>query len=151
MKQAVQRVAERRDSQHQSGSFTFWFRRPHARRQVGAWMLNQGDGEAAFLTSARDAPRIGETLELTELCKTSPTTPEPVPQELAYLPKFGRVVRLDRPQGVTRRVAIQFDQSLPARPSMPETRRPLPSAPSDGTRPPGSPRVVILPARQSMI
>jgi hypothetical protein len=109
MKQATQRVAERRTVEQQAGSFTFWFRRPQATKQVGAWMLAQSASEAAFLTAARDAPRIGEQLELTDLGTTSLTIPQAPPQHSPHLPKFGRVVRLDKPQGVTRRVAIQFE------------------------------------------
>jgi hypothetical protein len=110
MKQPSQRLAHRQTEHLQTGSFTFWYRRPNAARQVGAWMLDQDADEAAFLTATRDAPRVGERLELTELCQSNLAVPRPLPERLSQLPRFGRVVRLDEPEGVTRRVAIRFEQ-----------------------------------------
>jgi hypothetical protein len=110
MRQPTQRLAERRTPGRESGSFTFWFRRPNSGRHIGAWMLNHNESGAAFLTAARDAPRVGEKLELTELRQFSLANPEPVPPSAARIPQFGRVVRLDDAEGVIQRVAIRFER-----------------------------------------
>jgi len=110
--QPTQRLAQRRAARPGPGSFTFWFRRPDSTRPIGAWMLNHDQQEAAFLTTAGDAPRIGEKLELTGLGLGRAATPEPIPPELVPLPRFGRVIRLDESRGVTRRVAIRFEPQL---------------------------------------
>jgi hypothetical protein len=126
MKPSTQRLAQRRSDDHQTGTFTFWFRRPHAAKAVGAWMLDQSNEEAAFLTTAGDAPRVGEQLELTAACESGFRSTEYPHGPGSRLPRFGRVVRLDDPQGVTQRVAIRFEaqpwppqaeasESLPAR------------------------------------
>ena len=79
-------------------------------------MLDQSGEEASFLTSAGDAPRLGEELELTGPCDAYPGGTEEQRGPNPHLPRFGRVVRLDDPQGTTRRVAIRFEGQLqPAR------------------------------------
>ena len=107
--QPPQRLAQRRDNTQAGGTFTFWYRRPRAAKQVGAWMLNSGAKEAAFLTTAGDAPAVGERLELTGPDRTGRTTAGRSRESEPHLPRFGRVVRLDTPQGITRRVAIRFE------------------------------------------
>ncbi len=105
MTQPPQRLARRRTNVEELGSFTFSYRRPHSVGQVSAWMLDRSAEQAAFLTSARDAPEVGEHLEL--------AATEPIGLETAdrpLLPRFGQVVRLDA-QGTTRRVAIRFEPS----------------------------------------
>jgi len=70
-------------------------------------MLHQSEEEAAFLTAAGDAPRVGEQLELTALYEA-----EDLRRPSSQLPRFGRVVQLHDPQGTTRRVAIRFEGRL---------------------------------------
>ena len=109
MRQPIQRLAQRRTAARQTGTYTFWYRRPHATGQVSAWMLSQSAEEAAFLTTAGNAPRLGEQLELAQPHKAQALA-DGAPQEPdRHLPKYARVVRLGEPQGVTRRVAIRFD------------------------------------------
>jgi hypothetical protein len=110
MTQAAQRLAHRRTETQQSGAFTFWFRRPYTARHIGAWMLDRDADEAAFITTAGDAPSVGEQLELSEPYLANPRDGQQHREPIAQLPKFGRVVRLDDPQGDTRRVAIRFEQ-----------------------------------------
>jgi hypothetical protein len=109
MRQSAQRLAERRSEAQQTGTFTFWFRRPQSAKPAGAWMLAQSREEAAFLTAAHDAPRVGEQLELSESCEANRAVRAVPRGSASHLPRFGRVVCLDDPQGVTRRVAIRFD------------------------------------------
>ena len=75
-----------------------------------AWMLDRDANEAAFITSAGDAPSVGEQLELSEPYLANASTGRQAGERIAQLPKFGRVVRLDDPQGDTRRVAIRFER-----------------------------------------
>ena len=72
-------------------------------------MLDRRGEEAAFLTTASDAPRVGERLELAESETVGLTKRESARETGTYLPRFGRVVRLDDLQGATRRVAIRFE------------------------------------------
>lgn len=72
-------------------------------------MLDQTREEAAFLTTAGDAPRVGEQLELTGSKEVNVASAEDQREPSPNLPRLGRVVRLDDPQGVTRRVAIRFE------------------------------------------
>jgi hypothetical protein len=111
MTQPTQRLAQRRRNTLESGTCTFWYRRPHAVEPVSAWMLNRSAEEAAFLTSAGDAPRVGERLELAEVDRGAQHEPGSASGAGPHLPRFGRVVRLDEPQGTTRRVAIRFEPS----------------------------------------
>lgn len=104
MTQPPQRLAERRIDGDEPGTFTFSYRRPNSAAPVSAWMLDRNAEQAAFLTSAGDAPEVGEHVEL---AATDP--PDPKPARRGVLPRFGRVVRLDAPQGATRRVSIRFE------------------------------------------
>ena len=72
-------------------------------------MLNRSTEEAAFLTNSGDAPRVGERLELAEADRSGLTGSGSATGGGPHLPKFGRVIRLDDPQGTTRRVAIRFE------------------------------------------
>jgi hypothetical protein len=72
-------------------------------------MLDQDAEQAAFLTNAGEAPRVGEQLELTNPSTAHVAADGAPGGHAANLPRYGRVVRLDDPQGVTRRVAIQFE------------------------------------------
>ncbi len=79
-------------------------------------MLDQSGEEASFLTTAGDAPHLGEQLELTASCDANRRGTNDRCGPNKHLPRFGRVVRLDDPQGATRRVAIRFEGQLqPAR------------------------------------
>ena len=108
MMQPVQRYAERRIPKTPDGTFTFWFKRPKTGDQAGAWMLARVGDEAAFITAERNAPRVGERLELTP---PDDTGVSPEPQRSVSLPRFGRVVKLYAPQGATRRVGIRFEDA----------------------------------------
>jgi hypothetical protein len=72
-------------------------------------MLDRDGLEGAFLTTTGEAPSLGEQLELSEPYMADPADAEPQRDSDARLPRFGRVVRLDDPQGATCRVAIRFD------------------------------------------
>lgn len=109
MRQPSRRLAERRIEERCGGTFTFWFRRPNATGHVGAWMLNQNTREAAFLTSAADAPGLGEQLELRQSLEAEVAALEHSRRPRFRLPRLGRVVRLGDPQGATLRVAIRFE------------------------------------------
>lgn len=110
MRQPTQRLAQRRSDAQAAGAFTFWFRRPHTAKHIGAWMLTRGAEEAAFLTIVGEAPRLGEQLELTGSDNAGLSVTEPPSGSGARLPRFGRVVGLDDPEGMTRRVAIRFEK-----------------------------------------
>ena len=129
MTQPPQRLAHRRAHTLESGSFTFWYRRPHGTRPVSAWMLDRGAEEAAFLTTAGDAPRLGERLELAESEAVGPTRRDCPSETGPHLPRFGCVVRLDDLQGTTRRVAIRFEP--PPRSSPPQDRPVVAGHPRD--------------------
>lgn len=78
-------------------------------------MLDRDADHAAFITTAGDAPSVGEQLELSEPYLANPCDRQEEREPIAQLPRFGRVVRLDDPQGDTRRVAIRFErQAQPA-------------------------------------
>jgi hypothetical protein len=110
MSQVAQQIVERRADTRWMATFTFWFRRPQATRRAGAWMLNQGPSGAAFLAAASDAPRVGEQLELSHADPFCAATGEQPREEPDSLPRSARVVRLDKPQGITQRVAVQYEQ-----------------------------------------
>ena len=112
MRQPSRQLAERRIEERCPGTFTFWFRRPNATHHVGAWMLNQNASEGAFLTSAADAPGVGEQLELRQSLEAEVAALEHSQRPRFRLPRLGRVVRLDDPQGATLRVAIRFEGEL---------------------------------------
>jgi hypothetical protein len=99
--QPTYRTIKRRTKSSDDGAFSFWFRRPYADQHVGAWMLSKSEASASFLTSADHAPKVGETLELTEPCDSSDAS--------APIPKVGRVVGLDNSHGGAQRVDISFD------------------------------------------
>lgn len=84
-------------------------------------MLDRSGEEAAFLTSASDAPRVGERLELAQSETVGPSERDCACEAHSHLPRFGRVVRLDELQGATRRVAIRFEP--PSRSSPLKTSR----------------------------
>jgi hypothetical protein len=109
MPQPLQRLAQPRTNVDELATFTFSYRRPHSPTQVSAWMLNRSADEAAFLTTAGDAPKVGERLELTEVAVADTVAADESPAEESHLPQFGRVVRLEGLQGTTRRVAIRFE------------------------------------------
>ena len=73
-------------------------------------MLSQNGDEGAFLTASRSAPRVGERLELSDPGDADQTIPQQSPGCSLGLPRFGRVVRLDRVEGSTQRVAIRFEK-----------------------------------------
>lgn len=99
--QPIYRTIKRRSKSSEDGAFTFWFRRPYADQHVGAWMLSKSDGAASFLTSSVHAPKLGETLELTEPCDSADSA--------RSIPKVGRVVKLDSSHGGAQRVDVRFD------------------------------------------
>jgi hypothetical protein len=103
-------MAQRRTAPTDAGTFTFWFRRPNAPAPVSAWMLKKEEEEAAFLTTASEAPKVGERLELSEQELLSRRVRGIADQGNPHMPRFGRVIRLDDTQGTTRRVAIRFEQ-----------------------------------------
>jgi hypothetical protein len=72
-------------------------------------MLDRSEEEAAFLTTASDAPCVGERLELAESETAGRAKRDSARETAIRLPRFGRVVRLDDLQGATRRVAIRFE------------------------------------------
>lgn len=75
-------------------------------------MLKAEAGEAAFITSTLDAPLIGERVEICEEQANGFGAASAASSRGPHMPRFGRVIRLDEPQGTTRRVAIRFE--LPA-------------------------------------
>lgn len=109
MTRPSQRLAQRRTEGQQTGAFTFWFRRPHAVKHAGAWMLNQSAREAAFLTAAFNAPRVGERLELSEPESADLAVSDRPSDHAGHPSRFGRVVQLCDSPGTTRRVTIQFE------------------------------------------
>lgn len=60
---------------------------------------------AAFLTSASEAPEIGERVELIEM----PTRDRMVREGAGPLPRYARVLRHDEQMGLTRRIAVKFE------------------------------------------
>ncbi len=102
----TQRTAQRKTDSNRSEAFTFWFRRRYADKHVGAWMLRQNEREAQFLTSVSEAPRVGETLELTEPVADGE---HPETRPAVRLPRWGRVLWLEQGAGRTRRVGIRFE------------------------------------------
>jgi hypothetical protein len=109
MTQPRQRLAQRRTNVEELGTFTFSYRRVHTARQVSAWMLNRSTHEAAFLTTAGDAPAVGERLELAAAEGGGLVAANRTQVGGSQRPRFGRVVRLGELQGTTRRVAIRFE------------------------------------------
>ncbi len=99
----AQRTVNRLSADRRNQAFTFWYRRQYGDRHVGAWMLERDEHQARFITSAEQAPRVGETLELTE-----PVDAAAAGSPTAHLPRYGRVIGLDN-LGQTRRVAIRFE------------------------------------------
>jgi hypothetical protein len=68
-------------------------------------MLDVSTRGAAFLTAAPESPPVGARIELLEM-----QTPDRVVREGAGpLPRFARVLRHDEANGVTQRVAVQFE------------------------------------------
>lgn len=103
-------MAQRRTAPTEAGTFTFWFRRPNKPTPVSAWMLKKESEEAAFITTAAEAPAVGERLELSEQDLVARRTLGGADGSNPHMPRFGRVIRLDDPQGTTRRVAIRFER-----------------------------------------
>ena len=109
MTQPLQRLAHRRTNVEELGTFTFSYRRVHTATQVSAWMLDRSAHEAAFLTTAGDAPKVGERLELTQTDSIGLVAADRSQEGGPDLPRFGRVVRLEDLSGTNRRVAIRFE------------------------------------------
>ncbi len=108
----TQRTAHRKTNSNRSEAFTFWFRRRYGDKHVGAWMLRRDEQGAQFLTSVTEAPRVGETLELTEPVAVAE---RPGDQPELRLPRWGRVLWLEQAAGRTRRVGIRFEHPPQAR------------------------------------
>ena len=72
-------------------------------------MLDRDTSEAAFLAPAHEAPAVGEQIELIETCKPDPAIADPSAPSYTRLPRFCRVVRIETAKGVTRRVAVRFE------------------------------------------
>jgi hypothetical protein len=106
-------------------------------------MLNVSRRGAAFLAPAEDAPTVGQRLRLTEMFSTDRV----VREGGTRLPPFARVLRVEGTEGVTRRVAVQFeaDKSVPldtrktgrfvVTRSEPQLPPPPPPGASSGTEP----------------
>ena len=77
-------------------------------------MLKREEEEAAFITTASEAPKVGERLELSEQDLFTLRPGSIAGMDNPHMPRFGRVVRLDDPQGSTRRVAIRFEPEIEA-------------------------------------
>ena len=111
MSQAPRPIPERRRECRRPTAFAFWFeRRPRAERASG-WMLESAASSASFLTAASAAPALGARLQLVEMFSRDRLVREDGPE----LPRFARVVRVEEPDGATRRVAVRFEAESPAR------------------------------------
>ncbi len=111
MQQSRTPTRERRRQPRSPKAFAFWVRPVTTGRRIGAWMLNTSEGGAAFLAPTAEAPPIGQRIQLIEM----PTRSRLVREDAGPLPPFARVVRHDEVDGITRRVAVQFETDMAAR------------------------------------
>lgn len=111
MEQPNRLLFERRSDPRQPRAFAFWIRPVGQHRRVSAWMLDVSAGGAALLTSATHAPPVGTRIELMEMLCADRI----VREGAAPLPTYARVIRHDHPEGVTRRIAVQFEADDEAR------------------------------------
>ncbi len=113
------RIPERRAFPRQPKAFAFWFRPAGGGQRTSAWMQDVSSGGAAFLTAADQAPAVDELLTFAEM----PITDRTVRDDAMPLPARGRVVRQEQDGGVTRRVAVRFeeDQTAALHPPAPES------------------------------
>lgn len=96
---------ERRRDPREPKAFAFWIRRLDTMRRTSAWMLDMSIGGAAFLVDAVDAPPVGERIELLEML----TADREVREGSLPLPRFARILRHDEAQGITTKIAAQFE------------------------------------------
>ncbi len=102
---------ERRREPRQPRAFALWVRRVGHADRTRAWMVDTSTGGAAFLVPADQAPAVGELVEFSEM----PTTDPFVREGALPLPRVGRVLRLDAPDGLTRRVAVRIEADAAAK------------------------------------
>lgn len=105
VRQLPESRVERRREPRAPRAFAFWVRPVGSHNRVSAWMLDVSTRGAAFLTAAEEAPRVGERIELEEML----TTDRMVREGADALPGHARVVRHDPSEGITQRVAVQFE------------------------------------------
>jgi len=98
-------TGERRCEPRRCAAYSFWYRRPNALELSSAWLLNVSNGGAAFLATPADTPVVGEKIELEEMYSANRLVQEGAPP----LPRHARVLRVEDPQGATRRVAVRFE------------------------------------------
>lgn len=105
MGQPTQPLVERRRDPRQPKAFSLWLRPRGSYQRISAWMLDVSAGGAALLTSADRVPPLGVRVELSEMHTTDPL----VRAGAGPLPRFARVIRHDGEDGLTRRIAVQFE------------------------------------------
>lgn len=96
---------ERRREPRWPKAFSFWIRPEGTDEKISAWMLDMSKGGAAFLVAPEQAPPVRTRLELLEMLTADPT----VRADSPALPPFARVLRHDEGDGITTRVAVQFE------------------------------------------
>jgi len=95
----------RRHESRQPAAFTVGFRGPGLIRPAAGWMVNLSHDGGAFLVESSVAPGVGQKIEFDGLAAGGDSA------KAAGLPRFATVVRCDALPGLTRRVAVVFDQS----------------------------------------
>lgn len=110
MQQAAPTYSERRRDPRVPKAFALWLCPLPGARRLSAWMLDMSAGGAALLTDAREAPPVGQRVELSEM-----VTPDRIVREGATpLPRYARVIRHDDSDGLVRRIAVRFEADEPA-------------------------------------
>ena len=105
MGQLTQPLVDRRRDPRQPKAFSLWLRPRGSYQRISAWMLDVSAGGAAMLPPADSVPPLGVRVELSEMHTTDPL----VRAGAGPLPRFARVIRHDRAEGLTRRIAVQFE------------------------------------------
>lgn len=135
MQQLRSPQTERRRDVRCPKAFAFWVKPGHGRRRFSAWMLDVSAGGAAFLTAAENVPPVGARVALAEM----QTHDRLVREGAGALPAFARVLRHDDARGITRRVAVRFEDNAHAVLRLPTQRLATAACPRMPTAPPPAP------------
>jgi len=110
MSQDAPNNADRRREPRDPAAFAFWYEPAGGGLSRSGWMLDISEKGASFLAATTKAPRWGTRIRLKEMYSRDRLVRERTPT----LPDTARVVRVEPPDGTTRRVAVQFDAQPPA-------------------------------------
>jgi hypothetical protein len=104
--QSSGRAIERRGGRREAAAFSLRFHRDGAVWN-GGWVVDLSPTGAAFLTMDENVPQVGDELELGDL----PRWASGAGADAGEKPRRARVTRIDDLPGLTRKIAVEFENA----------------------------------------